>query len=44
MTPKTIVLSINFLLIVWFLFYQNKNYRASVKWLLLFLLFPIVSF
>jgi cardiolipin synthase len=39
-----IIYTINFLLILWFVFYQNKNYRISLKWLLLFLLIPLFSF
>ena len=39
-----IVYFVNFLLLLWFLLFQNKNYRSSLKWLLLFLVFPLFSF
>lgn len=38
------ILFINSLLIVWFIFFQNKNYRSSLKWILLFLAIPLFSF
>ena len=44
MSLTNIIYTINFLLILWFVFYQNKNYRISLKWLLLFLLIPLFSF
>lgn len=44
MTIKNTIQLINLLLIIWFVFYQNKNYRIQLKWLLLFLLMPLFSF
>ena len=44
MTIKIIIYLINLLLVIWFIFYQNKNYRSSIKWLLFFLLIPLFSF
>lgn len=44
MTLKNTIQLINLLLIIWFVFYQNKNYRIQLKWLLLFLLMPLFSF
>ena len=44
MSLTNIIYTINFLLILWFVFYQNKNHRISLKWLLLFLLIPLFSF
>lgn len=35
---------INFLLIIWFIIFENKNYRSSFKWILIFLLFPLIGF
>ena len=44
MSIRFLIYSINSLLIIWFIFYQNKDYRSSLKWIFLFLLFPIISF
>ena len=44
MNIKLFIYLINFLLILWFIFYQNKDYRNSIKWLFLFLLIPLFSF
>ena len=41
---KLLIYLINSLLILWFIFYQNKDYRNSIKWLLFFLLIPLFSF
>ena len=44
MSIRYLIYLINFLLIIWFIFFQNKDYRSSLKWIFLFLLFPIISF
>ena len=41
---KFIVYLINLLLIIYLIGYHNKNYRSSIKWIIVFLLFPIVGF
>lgn len=41
---KILIYLVNFLLIIYLIGYQNKNYRSSVKWIIVFLLFPIFGF
>lgn len=44
MSLITLVLIINFLLIIGFIFFSNKDYRSSLKWVLVFFAFPLISF
>lgn len=44
MNFKLIILIINSLLIIWFIFFQNKDYRSTLKWLIFFIILPIFSF
>ena len=44
MSLLTLALLINFLLIIGFIFFSNKDYRSSLKWVLVFFSFPLISF